>query len=528
MTSVYPDFRSIDPHQAPPFSFASAEPTRAYEPDAPTHVLLKQGSLEPGEFERPEAEAIEVMGMWGSTILFARHLPPTEGFVIGEGSPNEPVDFEVSAQELGVISARLVEVRGGTVHVLMPQGAKASLKQRADHGFVASSAASLALLAGTVVELQFGSLKFRIANVPAAKSTPRAGLQSAERSVLAAFGVSFTVAAALLAGFAFWMPAMGLNDGDDIDADRLYMMKQYLSTNAERNRDEEAEKNEAGLKNAYPGAPAEAAAGREGALGKLNAPVTNRRATVRGDSPTTELSRAQMIDAARSFGMIDLLGSLSSSAGGTSSPFARNEALGHDASDAEGNMFGDEIGESGGNGLRLSGLDNGGGGHALGVALGGVGTCGTGNCGPSGIGNSVGRLGREHKTSAPDHVSRSLDRLRSSATRGRATHRAPKLRPFPHVLRKRAALQSDPNGSRHRALRDRSRRQCLQRAKWRQRHTGFGRGLVCRASVLRIVVPSPGQWHCKRQLSNHVQPRLRRSCRSWLRYRACQARRVEC
>jgi len=259
----------------------------------------------------------------------------------------------------------------------------------------------VALLAGTVVELQFGKLKFRLANVPAAKRTPRAGLRTADRSVLAAFGVSFTVAAALLSGFAFWMPALGLNDGEDLDNDRLYTMMQYLSANAEENRRVEAENNESGLKNADPGAPAAAAAGREGALGKLNAPVTNRRAAVHGDSPTTELSRAQMIDAARKFGMIDLLGSLSSSAGGTSSPFARNEALGHDASDAEGNMFGDEIGESGGNGLRLSGLDNGGGGHGLGVGIGGIGTCGTGNCGPSGFGNSVGRLGGEHKARTP-------------------------------------------------------------------------------------------------------------------------------
>ena len=98
MASVYPDFRSINPHQAPPFSFASAEPTRLYELDAPTHALRKQGSLEPGEFERPDAEAVEVMGTWGSTILFARHLAPTESFVIGEGSPNEPVDFEVPAR----------------------------------------------------------------------------------------------------------------------------------------------------------------------------------------------------------------------------------------------------------------------------------------------------------------------------------------------------------------------------------------------------------------------------------------------
>jgi hypothetical protein len=401
MANVYPDFRSIPSHSAPPFGFADAEPTRVYEPDAPTHVLLKQASLEPGEFERPEAEAIEVIGTWGATILFARHLSPEQSFVIGEGSQRQPVDFEVSAQELGATSARLVEARGGSAHVLIPRGARVGLRQRGDRGFTPSDAASVALLAGTVVELQFGRLKFRIANVQAGRSTPRAGLHTADRSLLSAFGVSFTAAAALLAGFAFWMPPLGLNDGEDLDADRLYTMKQYLSANAERNREAEAEKNESGLKNADPGAPAAAAAGREGALGKLNTPVTNRRAAVHGDSPTTELSRAQMIDAARSFGMIDLLGSLSSSMGGTSSPFARNEALGHDASDAEGNMFGDEIGESGGNGLRLSGLDNGGGGHGLGVGIGGIGTCGTGNCGPSGFGNSVGRLGREHKTSAP-------------------------------------------------------------------------------------------------------------------------------
>jgi hypothetical protein len=402
MASVYPELRCNYPHPAAPFRFVSeAEPTHVPEPDAPTHVLLKRTTLEASEFERPEAESVEIMGLWGSTILFARHLSAGQGFVIGESTPAEPVDFEVSAQQLGIVTARLVEVRGGVPHVNIPSGARATLKQLGDHSFSPSDTASVPLLAGTVVELRFGELKFRIANVAAAKRTPRAGLSSTEGSVLAAFGVSFTVAAALLAGFAFWMPPMGLSDDEDLDNDRLYMMKQYLSANAEQNREEAAEKNESGLKNADPGAPAESAAGREGALGKLDAPVTNRRAAVKGDSPTTELSRAQIIDAARTFGMIDLLGSLSSSAGGTSSPFARNEALGHEASDAEGNLFGDEIGESGGNGLRLSGLDNGGGGIGRGVGIGGIGTCGTGNCGPSGPGNSVGRVGGEHKTHAP-------------------------------------------------------------------------------------------------------------------------------
>ena len=60
MAHVHPEFSSIQPQSAPVFGFASAqEPTPVYEPEAPTHVLLRQTSLEPGEFERPEAEAIE-------------------------------------------------------------------------------------------------------------------------------------------------------------------------------------------------------------------------------------------------------------------------------------------------------------------------------------------------------------------------------------------------------------------------------------------------------------------------------------
>jgi hypothetical protein len=386
------------------FGFArAADPPRVFEPDAPTHVLLRQTSLQAGEFERPEAEAIEVMGFWGSTILFARHFSAERGFVIGEGSATAPVDFEVAAGELGAPRVQLLEVRAGTAHVNVPEHARANLQQRGEPGFTPSTEASVPLLSGTVVEVSFGRVKFRVANVPAGQTTPRAGLDTADRSLWSSFGLSFGIAAALLASLAFWMPARGLSDDEDLDKDRLIEMKQYLSSIAERNREEEQEKASSGLKNADPGAPKEAAQGREGALGKLNAPVTQHRAAVRGDSPLTELSRAQQVEAARHFGMVELLGTLSSSMG-SSSPFARNEALGHDSLDAEGNMFGDTIGESGGNGLRFGGLDNGGGGHGLGVGIGGIGTCGTGNCGPAGDGGfvrSVGHLGPGHVTTAP-------------------------------------------------------------------------------------------------------------------------------
>jgi hypothetical protein len=196
------------------------------------------------------------------------------------------------------------------------------------------------------------------------------------------------------------MPSLNDDDSDELDRDRLVMMQQYLSAQAERNREERAENADSGQKDSQPGAPAEAAQGRAGTLGKPNTPTTNRRAAVAGDSPLTELSHAQMVDAARSFGMIELLGSLST-ANGSSSPFERNAALGHDSLDAEGGMWGDEIGTSGGNGLGLSGPGEGGGGHGLGVGAGGIGTCGTANCGAAGWGHGN-HLGHgEHKPGPP-------------------------------------------------------------------------------------------------------------------------------
>jgi hypothetical protein len=404
MASLHPELHSIHPHSVLPPAFArGALPALENSEDARGYVLLKRASLEPGEFERPEVSTVEVMGLWGSTILFATHLSPLQDFLIGEGSKLEHVDYEIAMTGLSARTFKLVEMRGGAPHVNVPQGAHAQLKHARDTSFAPSAATSIALLADTIVELTLGRLRFRVASVAAGQTTPRAGLKSAERSALASFGVSFGVVAALIASFAFWMPALGLTDDEELDRDRLDTMKQYLSAQAERNRDEQAGKADSGQKDNQPGAPAEAAQGRAGALGKPLAQATNRRAAVAGDSPLTELSHAQAVEAARHFGMIDLLGSLSS-ASSSSSPFERNEALGHDGIDAEGGMWGDTIGESGGNGLALAGPDNGGGGHGTGVGMGNVGalgTCGTGNCGPSGFGHGVSLGHGEHKAASP-------------------------------------------------------------------------------------------------------------------------------
>ena len=407
MASVQPEFHFDRSPRAPMFDFVSAEePTHVSGLDAPTHVLLKQTTLAPGEFERSELDTVEVMGLWGSTILFARHLRAADEFTIGESSATAPVDFEIAAQALGAVSAKLVHVQNGTSHVVVPAGARLSVKQAAEPYPTPSQATSVALLAGTVVELELGNLKFRIANVPAGKSTPRAGLRSAERSVLTAFGLSFGTVAAVIAGLAFWMPSLnGLNDSE-LDDDRLVTMMQYLNNNAERNLEEKQAEQQAGNKDNQPGKPADAAQGPAGAMGKPSAAVAMRRAAVKGDNPDVQLSHAAQVDAARSFGMVELLGTMNS-ASSPGSPFLRDPALGHDSDDFEGGMWGDPGDAFGTNGLALSGLEHGGGGHGDQIAMGGDGTCLGGNCGPRGNGHGPGAgFARAVGRTGPDHVSK--------------------------------------------------------------------------------------------------------------------------
>ncbi len=394
MASLHPELHSIHPHGRVPFAFApTPEPATRNEAAEARYVLIQRETLAPGAFERTETSTLEVMGSWGSTVLFATHLAAARHFSIGAGSERSPVDFELEPSQLGAERLELIELRNGVAHVVIPRAARARIKQAQDSRFADTEASSVALLPGTTVEITLGQLAFRFANVPAGALTPRAGLKSAEGSVLAAFGTSFGVAAALLAAVALWMPALGADDDAELDHDRLIMMQQYLSAQAERSREETANNAESGQKDGQPGAPAEAAAGRSGAMGKPNMANLNRRAAVAGDAPSPQLAHAAAIEAAQHFGMIELLGTLSS-AGSSGSPFLRDPAAGGDATDAEGNMWGDTIGDSGGSGgLHLTGLDNGGGGHGTGVGLGGIGTCGTGNCGSAGWGhgNNLGR-----------------------------------------------------------------------------------------------------------------------------------------
>jgi Ca-activated chloride channel family protein len=85
-------------------------------------------------------------------------------------------------------------------------------------------------------------------------------------------------------------------------------------------------------------------------------------------------------------------------------PWGRDDSGGNDALAARGNMWGDQIADSfGQGGLGLAGVGEGGGGRGDGIGLGGVGTLGKGSGAGEGqgFGNGHGRLGGNHKTTPP-------------------------------------------------------------------------------------------------------------------------------
>ena len=103
-----------------------------------------------------------------------------------------------------------------------------------------------------------------------------------------------------------------------------------------------------------------------------------------------------------------MIGLLNSVNGGDpnapTSPFGRDSSLGTDDKSAQGNMWGDDIGESwGSNGLGLTGIGEGSGGKGEGIGIGGIGTCGGTICSglEGGFGRSLGRNAPGHQTRAP-------------------------------------------------------------------------------------------------------------------------------
>jgi hypothetical protein len=250
--------------------------------------------------------------------------------------------------------------------------------------------------------VSFGALTFRVKSVTAGKRTPRA-VGADARGLGSAFVVSLGSVAAFMGALAYYTPALGASLDSELDRDRIDTMRLYLQAEAEREREKQQE--EAGKADTEQGGgtPGEAAKGPEGKMGRPNTPSVQKRTAIAGHAEV-QLAREVALREASTFGIVSVLTGMNARALPTAL-WGADVPNGPDASDAWGELFGKEPGESGGlGGLGISGVGSGGGGKGEGIGIGQIGTCGT-HCGmgpgKGGFGTGWGHTRPEHPTRVP-------------------------------------------------------------------------------------------------------------------------------
>jgi hypothetical protein len=247
------------------------------------------------------------------------------------------------------------------------------------------------------VIVESAGLSFRLAGVERPERLPRTVLGGADRSSLVTMSGAAALQGLLVASLAYLTPSIGWTAEEELNRERLILMQQYLDASAERNREEEPQlTNDTG---GQKGAPAERHDGPEGKSGRPNVTAQHGRLAIQGEQPIRTPGRAELIDEAKSFGLIGMLSSMNASTA-PSSPFAAEAAQGPDSANAWGNLWSDEIGDVAGfGGLGVSGLERGGGGRGEGVGIGQIGTCMGLDCNGWGKGGAL--TGRGHVSRGP-------------------------------------------------------------------------------------------------------------------------------
>jgi hypothetical protein len=414
-----------------PFAAAAPAAIDDVPEDAPegsyTYTLVKAGpDLLPDECET-SASSIEIMILWAETVLHVSHLTPPRSFYVGEEQGKHlGCDYFLPSEKLGATRAPVVLVdRAGSANlVLLPRATgtielpgqpKMSVDAAIQGGFAQpcaelAGAHQIALVAGAKANVELGGLVFRVGAVNAGRTI--AAASPLDTKSLPFHGVSMAAHLGLLAALAFTMPAMAYTDGQGASAEEIDGIKQYMIALGEREQEQKQTEQlaDANADNSE-GGTGTRSIGEEGKMGSETSKDTGKKYGVFGpkENQDPHIARAMALRDAADFGMIGLL---NNGAGGDinapTAPWGGADSLGNDPMSALGNMWGSEIGESGGTGgLGLTGIGEGGGGKGEGIGLGYIGTIGHGVCGAGGCGNGDGfgkghgRLGQPHRTSAP-------------------------------------------------------------------------------------------------------------------------------
>jgi hypothetical protein len=392
-----------------------------------TYMMLKSGPEVPcEEVELANVQSLEIMILWGTSVLHVEHLTPPRSYCVGEEqSSKHRCDFFLPAEVLGTSRLPVAVTDGARVSVVLPPGATGTIelsgtapqsleqaRPRAEPCTELSGSHLLELPGGAKARIVVGQFVFQLAAVNAGKPLP-AGFAAGRDYVAASyFGMTLLAHAGLIAALAFFVPPLGLTDDEDEARQRLPLIQAYLGAQAEREQQlrpaTEAAEQE---RRSHEGGTGTRAAGEEGQMGKSTAVERDGHYGVKGprDNPQSYLARSEALREAREFGMIGLLNIVGGDPDAPVAPWGRESALGTDEVSKQGHMWGSSLGEAWGLcGLGLSGIGEGGGGRGEGIGLGEIGGLGRGagtgtgqGFGPGGGAFSHGRLAPAHQSKVP-------------------------------------------------------------------------------------------------------------------------------
>jgi hypothetical protein len=396
-------------------------------PGTYTYALVKSGpDVDPDEVEVREATSVEVVILWGTTVLHVEHLTPPRSFFVGDGDVGEgSCDYAIPCEKIGTARAPVVLVENGSIDLVvlshatgaieLPGQRPVLIKDVIASGRAAAcaevpGAVKIALASGARARVEMGGLVFKVAAVAPGK-VPACGLFVGDDASTPVYvGLSFLAHAGLFAAMAFFVPPMGLTDGENASREQRYLMMQYLGSAAERERESAADVAPGASEDQNEGGTGTRAKGEEGSMGSPTSTRTNHRYGVKGPAENTDLRIAREV-ALRDAGNFGLIGLLNGGAKGDqdapTAPWGGDETLGSDPMSARGSMWGPDIGEAfGAGGLGLSGFGESGGGLGEGIGLGAIGTIGHGAGTGTGQGFGPGGSGIGHGHAAPTHVTK--------------------------------------------------------------------------------------------------------------------------
>ncbi|MCB9662247.1 MAG: TonB family protein [Sandaracinaceae bacterium] len=365
------------------------------DPEKLTYGVVASGPpVDPNEVETAE-QALEVMVMWGKSVLHVDHLKPARTFWVGEPEGKEEVDYLIAPDILGMSRMPVCVVSGGSTAMVFPQGATGEVMIGDQTTAIESinlgacpevpNAQQYLVPDGAMVRVNWKGFTFMVRSVKAGKKVATGfSLDWVPLAYLG--GVMLFVGALLTAMYFSPPPVAGLNN-DIIDPNSR--LAQFIIEPPETEEPPEEEE-EAPSEDA--GGTGTAHEGESGAMGDERAERTDNHYSIQGDAnpEDQQMARQEAREQAATAGVVGALAALSGSFMSPTSPYGGDQAIGAGEISALGALTGSQAGSNFGmGGLGLTGTGRGGGGFGQGtIGMGTIGTIGHGS--GRGTGSGIG------------------------------------------------------------------------------------------------------------------------------------------